>query len=378
MDKKPNVFPTEVDLNEAMKQANETGDRIARQAEEEVKQKTPAEMSAQEQMNANTMANLEKQIARRDALLAKKRAEENGELVEETQTQQVQYAPSIESKYVAKNGDVEQEEIDLSKIYEKLSQPQKDVPYDALKLPSGGLVYKNHKSTIDVAYLNATDEDIITNPNLLQSGKFLEVLINRKMMNTRLKYRDLHVGDRNAIMLWLRSTGYGSEYNITLSDPKDPEYKEFTATIDLDKLPMKPLGAKPNSDGYFEFILPLSKDRIIFKLLTVGDVEDIEEHISDMSNEITDISSFTLKRQIVSYNKPTNERYHPDNEITESEAVARYVERIRLGDVRSLRKYIEKIESGMDMNITVGTPGGGSVKTFLPLNLSFFWPDIEL
>ena len=128
----------------------------------------------------------------------------------------------------------------------------------------------------------------------------------------------------------------------------------------------------PNKDGLFEYTLPLSKEVILFRLLTVGDVEDIEAHLEDMDENITDISAFTLKKQIVSY-------INKDNiEVTDHDAVKNYAERIRLGDVRSLRKYIEKIESGMDMNITVGTPGGGSVTTFLPLNLTFFWPDIEL
>jgi hypothetical protein len=37
-----------------------------------------------------------------------------------------------------------------------------------------------------------------------------------------------------------------------------------------------------------------------------------------------------------------------------------------------------EIDCGIDLNITVPTPGGGSVATFLPLNLKFFWPNFGL
>jgi hypothetical protein len=371
MDKKPQVFPEGKNMNDAMKEANEFGTNVSEQdAKVGTPHKTAGELSAQDQMNQNTLDLLEKQMVAREEFLARKKSGESVEPIEETQTQTVQYATPIETQFEAKDARIEDEAPNLEGVYAKLSQPQKDVPYDALKLPSGGLLYKNHKSTVDVAYLNATDEDIITNPNLLQSGKFLEVLINRKLMNTKLRYRDLHVGDRNAIMLWLRSTGYGSEYNITLSDPNDPEYAEFQATVDLDKLPMKPLGAKPDENGQFDFVLPIGGDTIKFRLLTVGDVEDIELHLEEMDEQLVDISSYTLKKQIVAFIKKGEEI------VTDVNEVNKYAERIRLGDVRHFRQYIEKIESGMDMNLTIGTPGGGSVKTFLPLNTSFFWPDL--
>jgi hypothetical protein len=51
---------------------------------------------------------------------------------------------------------------------------------------------------------------------------------------------------------------------------------------------------------------------------------------------------------------------------------------MRIGDAKALNDYIEKIESGIDLNIEVTTPGGGSIATFLPLNVSFFWPNFRV
>lgn len=363
---KPNVFPTSSKMIDAMKEANETGSKIAEQFKEENKigssEKSEGELNALAKMNKETLDRLEEQLRLRDELMAKKRLEENGEVVEAI-NKEVSYSKAETTPN--KNFELPDDK------YEKLSTPQDDVPYDIIKLPSEGLLYKNCKSTLKVAYLNAMDENIITNPNLLRTGKFLEVLINRKLLNTDLRYKDLHVGDRNAIMVWLRSTGYGPMYKINLNDPNN-DYKEFQVDIDLSKLPIKYLSVKPDSDGLFEYKLPISNKVIKFKLLTVGDIENIEQHIEnvnkEMGSEFNDSSTYTLLKQIISV----------DGNF-DSNVVKNFVEKqMRIGDVLNFREYINKIESGIDMNITVETPGGGSLETFLPLNTSFFWPKFGL
>ena len=357
---KPNVFPTSI--ADKMKEANEMGTRIANQANDELntnRDNIPlGEMSADEQIKKNTADNLEKQINQKNKLIARNKEIKLGNEVEDDT--RITYADTqTKSHKTMKMPDEDK--------YVSLSQPQLDVPFDVIKLPSEGLLYKNHGGSLKVAYLTAMDESIITNPNLLRSGKFLEVLINRKMMDLSLRYNDLHVGDRNAIMIWLRSTGYGPMYNIKLSDPTD-NHSEFEVEIDLSKLPIKYLTEKPDENGHFNLILPLSQKTIKFKLLTVGDIEDVEDYVENIGDEFVDASTYTLKKQIVSV----------DGDYSE-EVINNFIERgMRIGDVRTFRQYINEIESGIDMNITVGTPGGGSVKTFLPLNTSFFWPDLGI
>lgn len=369
MENKPNVFAA-ASMTDAMKQANETGDLIAKQANEELNitnvNKSKGEIDAEIKMQKETLEKLEEQIRIRDEFLAKKRAEASGETVVDTITE----APKItysepDNKPLNKSSKSEEEK------YAILSRPQEDVPYDSIILPSEGLIYKNCGKRLDVAYLNASDENIITNPNLLKSGKFLEVLLNRKILNPNIRYKDLHVGDRNAIMIWLRSTGFGPKYNIKLNDPND-DYKEFQVEIDLSKLGIKYLTVPPDENGHFTFKLPISGVEITFRLLTVGDIDDIEDYINRMSEELgpefTDGSTYTLKKQIIAINGDYNK-----------DVLNTFIEnKMRLGDVRALRSYINKIESGVDMNLTVETPGGESLATFLPLNFSFFWPDYEL
>lgn len=366
MDKKPNVF-NQPSFSDAMKDANEVGTKIAEQLaiENEVvnSKKSQGELEAAAQMAKDSMDKLEAQLKARDELVRRKAEEAKGIISEDviSETPTITY-PKYETSKV-------KVEISEDERYERLSQPQYDAPFDILPLPSEGLLYKNGKSGLKVAFLNASDENILTNPNLLQSGKFLDILLNRKILDGNIRYKDLHVGDRNAIMVWLRATGYGPMYKIILNNPNDPTFKEFEAEVDLSKLGIKKLGARPDENGLFEYKLPMSGNVIKFRLLTVGDLDDITDYLEKVSEEdgreFTDASTYTLKKQIKVVNDDSDE-----------ELVGNFINRMRLGDVRSFRSYVEEIESGVDMNITVGIPGGGSLNTFLPLNLSFFWPDI--
>ena len=249
----------------------------------------------------------------------------------------------------------------------ELSQPNYNAPFDVIPLPSQGKMYPNRKSNIRVGFLTTADENILTSPNLLQSGEFLEILINRKVLEPELRYKDLHVGDRNAIMIWLRATGYGEMYPVTLLDEND---KPFETQINLNELKTKNLGAEPDGEGLFYFEFPLCKAKVKFKLLTCGEVEAIEKMVEAdklNGNPINNTNTYTMERTIVEVNG-TRDRH----------AIRDFASSMRVKDASEFNKYIELIDSGIVLDIEVGTPGGGSIKTFLPLNINFFWPNVKL
>ncbi len=243
-----------------------------------------------------------------------------------------------------------------------------NVPFDVLPLPSEGKIYKNKKSSVKVAYLTASDENILTSPNLIESGEFMNILFSRKLLDMDVNYSDLHVGDRNAIMIWLRSTGYGEIYPVSMINPNTGE--EFEADINLSELKVKKLGAEPDAEGYFDFICPISKIPLKFKLLTVGDLEKIEAVLeyekTTLGDKINHSVTYALEKSIVEVNGNRSLDY-----------IKSFIEQMRAGDSKTLRNYVEKIESGIDLNITIQVPGGGEpIKTFLPLTRKFFWPDL--
>ena len=249
----------------------------------------------------------------------------------------------------------------------ELSQPNYNTSFDVIPLPSKGKLYKDVKQSVRVSFMTTADENILTSPNLLQSGQFLEILINRKLLEQNLRYRDLHVGDRNAIMIWLRATGYGEMYPVTLLDENDIP---FDTEINLHDLKIKNLSVEPDSEGLFDFIMPLSKVNIKFKLLTCGDVDDIEAMVDadkESGNPVNNSSTYKLEKSIVEVNGNRNK-----------EDIRMFIDGIRILDTKKLNDYIDSIESGLDLNIEIKTPGGGSIKTFLPLNVNFFWPNFGL
>lgn len=240
-------------------------------------------------------------------------------------------------------------------------------PGDYIGLPSDGKIYKHGKDHIRVAFLTASDENILTSPNLLESGEFLKVLMNRKIIDEDIHYEDLHVGDRNAILIWLRATGYGTSYPVTITDPSTGE--DFERDIDLSNLKTKELQVEPDEQGLFHYKLPVSQSDVKFKLLTIRDVEDIEEQVKrereELNYKIDNTITYTLMKHIIEMDGRTDRPY-----------INWAVNNMRVGDSRGFRKYVADIEPGMDLNITVRTPGGESLTTFLPIGPQFFWPDI--
>ena len=201
----------------------------------------------------------------------------------------------------------------------------------------------------------------------MASGEFLEILINRKLLEPDLRYKDLHTGDRNAIMIWLRATGYGHMYPVTLLDENK---EQFDTDVNLNELKTKSLGVDPDEEGLFYFQFPLCKAQIKFRLLNCGDVDIIEKMVeTDKLNKlpVNNENIYTLEKMIVEVNGERNRTIIKD-----------FVNSIRIRDGKEFNDYVEKIESGIDLNIEIKTPGGESIATFLPLNFNFFWPNFGL
>ena len=278
------------------------------------------------------------------------------------------YQPQPSSPYMATNPNTTFNAQPMVDPYIlELSQPNYNAPFDVIPLPSKGKLYRNKKSSIKLAYMTTADENILTSPNLLQSGEFLEILINRKILEPELRYKDLLPGDRNAIMVWLRATAYGEMYPVTLLDEfEDP----FDTEINLNELKTIELNVEPEEDGLFTFQLPISKTFIRFKLLTCGDIDEIEKMIQkdkEINLPVNNANTYKLEKMIVEVNGERNKSIIRD-----------FAHSMRIADSKEFVKFADSIDAGLDLNIEVGTPGGGSIKTFLPLNVNFFWPEFRV
>ena len=287
------------------------------------------------------------------------------------------------------------------------------IQWDNVPLPSKGECYKNKMDKVPVAYLTAYDENLIVSPNLYKDGTFLDELVKSKLMNSSVKLDDLLPGDRDAIILWLRGTSYGTDFPVTASDSETG--KEFDTVVDLTEIHPKPFNLKGDADGYFDFELPVSKDKVKFRFLTYGDLKrldmlDKEEQlgikkrrINEIVNELKEYVDAdekcerTLKRSLTTgienFNKYTesieeDERAYSHmitnklilsiasiNGVDNRDYINEYVTYMNVRDSSALRKYITENEPGLDFNVEVERPeslGGGSVRMFLTLDQFIF------
>ena len=118
------------------------------------------------------------------------------------------------------------------------------VPRDFVMLPSKGRIYPENSplyniEEIEVRHLTAADEDILTSRSLLRSGKAIDTLLDSVIVNKSIKAEELVSGDKNAIMTFLRITGYGPEYNVDLTCPGCNE--DIKSEFDLTQLTMNML-----------------------------------------------------------------------------------------------------------------------------------------
>lgn len=245
-------------------------------------------------------------------------------------------------------------------------------PNDVITLPSNGIFYPNKKATLKVAYLTAADENILTSPNLIQSGRVLEVLLEKKILDKDVKPSQLLSGDRNAVLFFLRATGYGSEYEVTLTDPKNN--KPFQYKFDLDSIGHKKMteGLEPDSKGFLAFTLPVLKKVVRFRYLTQGEedqiIKDDEARRKKLGKEaVSEVMTRRLAAQIQEIDS-----------ITDKGQIQMYVNNMPVRDAAALRKFIADNEPGLDLNFEVDAPSGETFRVELPITPGFLWPYLDI
>lgn len=240
-------------------------------------------------------------------------------------------------------------------------------PYDVIELPSQGMLYKDNKKSVKVEYLTAMDESILTSPNIANGNKMIDILLKRKVKDLGFGTEELLVGDRTALMIYLRVTAFGNEYTQLVFDEEEGDFVE--AVIDLSSLKQKKLTVKPNEKGEFEYTLPKSNKIVTFSLLTGKDEEIIDardiEYVKRDPDGISNKIIFNLEQQIKSI----------DGEVDKLK-ISNTIKKLPIIDTRSLRKYINEITPGLEFKTTARTQGGGSLTTFLRFGKNFLWPEL--
>ena len=290
--------------------------------------------------------------------------------------------------------------------------------YDIIPLPSNGECYSNKKGRIAVSYLTAKDENIIVSPNLYRDNMVLDVILKEKIRDTEIDPDDLLDGDRDAIILFLRSSAYGNMYPVMVTDPETGN--KFEANIDLSKLKYKDFTLTSDENGYFDFKMPVTGDLVKFKFLSHKDyvnlarLEEVEmeQYRKSVIENFSERLRFFLKEDkklsgnrknelenavkvIDEWGKQSGEEkldysHRTTNEMemeimsingnSDRNFIHGYIEKMPIKDSTALRRYIQKNTPGVDYNFEVKKPeslGGGSMKAFLQFDQFIFLTDSE-
>jgi len=244
------------------------------------------------------------------------------------------------------------------------------IPTEEISLPSKGLLYPKESplssGKIEMKYMTAREEDILTNTNFIKNGTVIDKLL-QSLIVTSINYDDLLIGDKNAILIAARILGYGQEYSFKYTNEQG---QELEATVDLATLKEKELDTSLIKGGINEFTfgLPKSGNVITFKLLTHGDEKKIEGEIKGLQkinpNGSYDVTT-RLKYMITSINGNR-----------EQKSIRDFIDNFLLApDARAFREYYTKVQPDIELKFTPDDENYVGEGIAIPISLNFFWPD---
>jgi hypothetical protein len=236
------------------------------------------------------------------------------------------------------------------------------LPHDVVGLPSGGVFYKSKKKSVKVGYLTANDENILLGAAQNANTDVILSLLRNKLYESDIRPDELLNGDIEALMIFLRNTSFGPEYNVTLNDPKTG--KPFTSTIILDELDIKQSEYKPDENGLFTTKLPKSGVTVKLKPLTYFEVMELGK----MADQ------YPVGRVAPTVTWRLNKQVQEVDGNTDKGQIAMFIETLPIMDSKYIRKFMKDNEPSLDLTKTLQAPSGELVTFEVAFGVEFFRP----
>jgi len=251
-------------------------------------------------------------------------------------------------------------------------------PTEIVDLPSKGHFYPEDNplssGKVEMRYMTARDEDILTSVNLIQQGKALDKLLQELIIDKKIDYNDLLVGDKNAILIGARILAYGKDYNFSFIDsyaqvvkgkadltelkPKEFDFSKYEKGVNLFTYTL------PKSERILGFSIPSHKD----ELLVEQEVDAIKKVFKDDKEAINRENSTRLKHLIKSVDGKTDRGFinnFVDNEFFSVE-------------VTEFRNFVVDTSPDMSFNTEAENSRGEKEQVAVPMTAEFFWPNSRI
>jgi hypothetical protein len=244
-------------------------------------------------------------------------------------------------------------------------------PTDEVSLPSQGKYYPNGQKTVKVKFLTAEDENILTSPDLIKNGRVLDVLLESAIIDKSLRPDDMLIGDKNAVLLSLRSSGYGDEYEVKMNCPECGE--SYIAKVKLSELKNKEMSLEPDQNGEFSVELPKMKAMVKFRLLTGKDENYLTKKVESLRKLKKNVGTSNLLTeryilQLMEFNGNRDKIY-----------ISKAISSMPISDSYYLREYIKIIEPSVDMDHEFECTSCGHIyEDTVPITAKLFWPNAKV
>ena len=238
-----------------------------------------------------------------------------------------------------------------------------NLPTETVELPSKGLLYPEDSplssGTIEMKYMTAKEEDILSNTNYILKGTVMDKLLQSLIVDKDIKLHEILVGDKNALLIAARILSYGKDYSV--------QYGGENINVDLSKLDHKVIDYSIFKDrnNNFEINLPNTDNTVTIKILNSADEKAISEEIEGnkkiQKENQTSVSS-RLKHLITSVNGNT-----------EKKDIRHFVDNFLLAkDARVIRQFYEEINPDINLNYEFINRNGGKEVVSVPIGIDFF------
>ncbi|MDC1160198.1 hypothetical protein OAT10_00440 [Luminiphilus sp.] len=255
------------------------------------------------------------------------------------------------------------------------------VPTEIVELPSKGRYYpEDHPlymmDSVEIRYMTAKDEDTLTSKTLLNKGVALDRFLQGVIVDQRIKINTLLTGDKNALLVASRITGYGADYNTKVQCPNCSSTSDYSFNLNfckvddgsaiLEYVPYEDSKLKKEEPGMFSIILPVTGFSVKFKLLNGHDENTLVKRIKTTKEyKKYDTNVTTLFKTIIVSVEGSDDRY----------AINEFIENMPAADSRHLRKTYEVVMPKIDMTQTfICEHCGEESRLEVPLTAEFFWP----
>jgi hypothetical protein len=251
-----------------------------------------------------------------------------------------------------------------------------DLPSQGQFYPEGHVLH--NQTSIEIREMTAKEEDILTSKSLIQKGVVLDRLVQSVLVDRQVKVEDLLVGDKNAILIALRISGYGQHYQTRVTCPACTESAEFefdlcnsqvTTPIDLENCDDEHIAGNVTSDGNgnYHVTLPRTGAHAEVRLMNGRD-----------ERRIIATQEFKKKKKLPE--NPLTEHFKSFvvsiNGIEDKAQVHKFLERMPATDSRFLRKVYGKLTPNIDMTQEfVCANCDHEQEMEVPFTTDFFWPD---